>query len=96
MVRRRVWGQEDDRFYAKLSRKFNITRFGAPYLLHQYHSRVKDWSKSDDGISMGPTIGPLGKHVCIRSGSCTCPPGTLPREVAAVIQEELNITVRIL
>jgi hypothetical protein len=57
---------------------------------------VKDWSKSDDGISMGPTIGPLGKHVCIRSGSCTCPPGTLPREVAAVIQEELNITVRIL
>ena len=82
--------------YSKLSRKFNITRFAAPYLLHFYHSRVKDWSRSDDGISMGPVIGPLGKHVCIPSGTCTCPAGTSPKHVAAVIQEELNITVRIL
>lgn len=96
MVRRKVWGQEDDRMYAKLSRKFNITRTAAPYLLHFYHSRVKDWSRSDDGISMGPAIGPLGKHVCIPSGTCTCPHGTSPKQVAAVIQEELNVTVRIL
>ena len=96
MVNRKVWGQEDDRMYNKLSRKFNITRFAAPHLVHMYHSRVKDWSRSDDGISMGPAIGPLGKHICIRSGTCVCPPGTSPKDVQRTIREELNISVTIL
>ena len=96
MVARRVWGQEDDRMYNKLVKRFNITRFAAPYLVHMYHSRVKDWSRSDDGISMGPAIGPLGKHICIRSGTCLCPAGTAPKDVQRAILEELNITVRIL
>ena len=68
----------------------------APYLVHMYHSRVKNWSKSPDGISMGPAIGPLGKHVCERSGTCTCQPGSGPRDIELTIWQELGLNVTIL
>ena len=88
MIDRNKWGQEDIQMYRKLEKKFNISRRAAPYLVHMYHSRVKEWGKSPDGISMGPAIGPLGKHVCVRSGTCTCPPGTGPRDIEAAILDE--------
>ena len=72
-----------------------LDRPAAPYLVHAYHSKVRDWSKSADGMSLGPEVGTLGRGICHVQGSCLCPPGTNKKEVALLIKEELGLTINL-
>jgi hypothetical protein len=84
------WGGEDNRLFDKLRERFKVVRRKCPYLIHAYHSQVKDWSASEDGMH-GSNIGPFGRNVCSPLMTCPCPNGTAANDVARILQTAFHI-----
>lgn len=92
MAMKASWGKEDELLYKKfVKRQYRIARSNADGLVHLYHSRFKDWSKTADGMFGQGNLGPLVRHVCNAMGHCNCPKGTTPKEVAKRIADETKI-----
>jgi hypothetical protein len=92
-VTRGQWGGEDNMLHSKFvkSYSYRMLHKKCPYLVHAYHSQVRDWNKSEDGM-YGSYLGPFGRHVCTPLGRCQCPKGTSAAEITIKVREYMNMS----